>query len=65
MKIFSIILIIIAIGLLSGCGGCETKGDEACKKDPNCLNIYKPCPEDIFGCLPDGTIFTECRTKTK
>lgn len=61
-KIFAILLMMISLTVLTGCG-CKDLDEEECKNDPDCLSVYKPCPEGVFGCLPDGTMFTECRDK--
>jgi len=61
-KIFSVILAVFSLTLLTGCG-CKSMDEQECKESPDCLSVYKPCPEGVFGCLPDGTMFTECRGK--
>ncbi|MBN2096667.1 hypothetical protein JW752_04735 [Candidatus Peregrinibacteria bacterium] len=61
-KIISVILAVFSLMILTGCG-CKDMNEQECKESAECLSVYKPCPEGVFGCLPDGTMFTECRDK--
>ena len=58
-----IIVIIIGIVLSTGCFGCKNLDKEKCNRNQDCLSVYKPCPEGVFGCETDGTMFAECRDK--
>ena len=62
-KALSLIIVIISIALLTGCFGCKSYDENKCKTNDSCLTVYKPCPEGVFGCRPDGTIFSECLDK--